>query len=1555
MSTIESSEMVSVSTVTNTSSLSEEAKEKKQREGRLFPFFSDISRFAHFPPLIYMIFFMLTTVQNIGGLSWYGSQRFWKETNTICDIIYAFNDWTVYRRTWDQAMLIMISGFILFAFEIGWYLFVIADYKQRHTFKKWHLVVSRLFYTLLLGYLGPVFFAFLGRSLAELIENPCPSSIAYSICYIVIAPLSFFIYYYAYSFTVCSPILIHASNSTFDNNCLPLMQLDVIISVLFSRVLDFFPLWITVFTWLVIWGIFLYITRRGFYFPSYDLLSNAGLAQSSFGSIVSFIIEFISVYIGVPWYLKLFIPPIVGTSCTFPILSILKKKSKKLIDTLNSKEIPMTEAEKAEYFDAMVFSSSDEVIMYLRVGLVNHCDFIVDFSFQRYLIANYAEIDIIYMIAKIAALFPSELQFFTYCLGILGKINSKKSIIEEFDEYQMNRVHVTRQDATSKEVVSSLSHLKRVADKSIGTVRHFWKEIYQQKGVATITSLIDLYHVVEEAEAAFIDATERFPNNKDVAGQYAKFLTEAKGNYEESIRWMRRSIAINEGRRQPMDYAFKSLVNAFPSYLYDGILDVCGCVCTQQAELGSTSQSMSSSCSSLSSSSEQLDELDFKNEELISKNISDGKNRFFVQNLFSNMKIKGISSAYVFLIASFIVSVIALIVEYVVVPTIAAEGVADADQMYAAGYVLQNVKSCGLLAAYKSAEILSLSAGNSYIDSTLNSHITESFLATYTVKNFEKMNQFSIYSFQQLPVFLKCLVQQGSLIDSQTQEIHTFMTNFTTIDTAGAKQNKVIPFRAALIEYFDICRSIYAFHETQNPETTELPSLLQTIAYNSLIMQENINHILEVESNIGETISSHMKMLSNVLSIILTIVVGLVNLIAGVYSLYEFYQDSKRMSEAIASIPEDVIDESIKPIWKETKDSFATGSMMTSIRKSIVTSLRYLITILVIVVPTVFVFLAGYQDTKIEEIKNVQKWITQFVARQNYYIQPLTAFISGIEGVITKEEAQDYINEAITQLNDLHSKIIIGITGYDDSIDNFQLSDQCESDSTLGIENFLRCSSINKQIIQIQLQSNDMLKQYDAAKAVPTIDIEPVAKSLYVLDSGLHERNFVAGLTIRNAYKASCNKIESDCQFYFLIGLCCSLVLYVLLYIFASLPRKAFEMAKILLSLLPPHAVLGNKTVLTFVKGGHSDENNDKTLVESIVECSSTAVIITNSSGIIQSINPSVTKMTGYQMDSLLGRPIGWLTSQQDDESTTGTSTMSTTSMSQDFKKVILSKAFTLLRQNPDEVKVEGTLEINTNKEEFVVAHVTIVPVRRQREVESYIIIINDLTNEINQKKEMQVSKARVNKILASLIPPEAMPFVRKQENAFFETELATVIEIEMDGINDLVSVMPPSQLMNALDTIYEKFDDIIRLYPAVKRMKTNDNLFVACCGLFDFKDDYEAQAEQAVKCSYEILKSVPSINEALSTSLSLRIGVNMGGPLVGVIINPQTPCFDLFGAPIGMAVKMVNEGQPMKLQVSEVMLRYLDPTKFKTEPGAVLIGYYSKARHQVYNVVSIN
>ena len=137
--------------------------------------------------------------------------------------------------------------------------------------------------------------------------------------------------------------------------------------------------------------------------------------------------------------------------------------------------------------------------------------------------------------------------------------------------------------------------------------------------------------------------------------------------------------------------------------------------------------------------------------------------------------------------------------------------------------------------------------------------------------------------------------------------------------------------------------------------------------------------------------------------------------------------------------------------------------------------------------------------------------------------------------------------------------------------------------------------------------------------------------------------------------------------------------------------------------------------------------------------------------------------------------------------------------------------------------------------------------------------------------------------------------------------------------------------------------------------MKTNDNLFVACCGLFDFKDDYETQAQQAVRCTYEILNSVPSINESLSTSISLRIGVNMGGPLVGVIINPQTPCFDLFGAPIGMAVKMVNEGMPNKLQISETVLRHLDSTVFKSEPGAVLVGFYSKAKHQIYNIISID
>lgn len=78
-----------------------------------------------------------------------------------------------------------------------------------------------------------------------------------------------------------------------------------------------------------------------------------------------------------------------------------------------------------------------------------------------------------------------------------------------------------------------------------------------------------------------------------------------------------------------------------------------------------------------------------------------------------------------------------------------------------------------------------------------------------------------------------------------------------------------------------------------------------------------------------------------------------------------------------------------------------------------------------------------------------------------------------------------------------------------------------------------------------------------------------------------------------------------------------------------------------------------------------------------------------------------------------------------------------------------------------------------------------------------------------------------------------------------------------------------------------------------------------------------------------------------------------MGGPLVGSVIDPSTPTFDILGSLIGPAIKMQSDGQVSIVQVSETVKEQLSKEKYKIEKGQILYGVRGMP-DQVYLVTEL-
>jgi class 3 adenylate cyclase len=88
--------------------------------------------------------------------------------------------------------------------------------------------------------------------------------------------------------------------------------------------------------------------------------------------------------------------------------------------------------------------------------------------------------------------------------------------------------------------------------------------------------------------------------------------------------------------------------------------------------------------------------------------------------------------------------------------------------------------------------------------------------------------------------------------------------------------------------------------------------------------------------------------------------------------------------------------------------------------------------------------------------------------------------------------------------------------------------------------------------------------------------------------------------------------------------------------------------------------------------------------------------------------------------------------------------------------------------------------------------------------------------------------------------------------------------------------------------------------------------------GLFDPNSPPSTHAEQMIRFGLDVLPIIDDINPRLNTLLSVRIGINTGGPLLAGVLGTDKPAFDIIGDPINVAARLQSTDIPGKIHISE-------------------------------------
>ncbi|MEG4498129.1 adenylate/guanylate cyclase domain-containing protein [Microcoleus sp. F10-C6] len=216
--------------------------------------------------------------------------------------------------------------------------------------------------------------------------------------------------------------------------------------------------------------------------------------------------------------------------------------------------------------------------------------------------------------------------------------------------------------------------------------------------------------------------------------------------------------------------------------------------------------------------------------------------------------------------------------------------------------------------------------------------------------------------------------------------------------------------------------------------------------------------------------------------------------------------------------------------------------------------------------------------------------------------------------------------------------------------------------------------------------------------------------------------------------------------------------------------------------------------------------------------------------------------------------------------------------------------------------------------------------------------VVGRLQNEIKERQgvelALRLAQKKSDHLLLNILPEAIVEKLKKGEGAAAERfESATVLFADIVGFTSLSTRNSPLELVNFLNQIFSKFDQLTEKH-GLEKIKTSGDAYMVAGGLPVSRADHaEAIADMALDMQEAIAYFLTDTGEPFQ----IRIGINTG-PVVAGVIGTKKFIYDLWGDTVNVASRMESQGLPGYIQVTTAIYEQLKDRYLFEERGPIAV-----------------
>jgi class 3 adenylate cyclase/predicted negative regulator of RcsB-dependent stress response len=197
---------------------------------------------------------------------------------------------------------------------------------------------------------------------------------------------------------------------------------------------------------------------------------------------------------------------------------------------------------------------------------------------------------------------------------------------------------------------------------------------------------------------------------------------------------------------------------------------------------------------------------------------------------------------------------------------------------------------------------------------------------------------------------------------------------------------------------------------------------------------------------------------------------------------------------------------------------------------------------------------------------------------------------------------------------------------------------------------------------------------------------------------------------------------------------------------------------------------------------------------------------------------------------------------------------------------------------------------------------------------------INDLEfqqayQKMEQDKLVEMTRLQEKESLLHEILPShvAERIIQGEKTIAEECQDMTIMFADIVGFTSLSEHLPPSQIIELLNSVYSDLDELAEQH-GIEKIKTIGDAYMAIC---NGDQDITEYKKRILTFAKHILLTCKKIILPNGETLQMRIGIH-SGPTVTGVIGTKKLSYDVWGDAVNTAARMESYGEPRTIQISQ-------------------------------------